>query len=149
MYASVYGCILHTTWTHTTHNYTHPEHIFIHINRGTEPSCPIYVQQNTYNLASVARSQTKILLAMDILCCLETWRKSRETQWEPAISSPGFQGKTRRTAQGIPHDTCVTPYHYLWGGRGVKWIPASCSKETGGGNWFMVLLLASVINHRH
>lgn len=133
----MYGCILHTTWTHTTHNYMHPEHILIRINRRTKPSCPIYVQQNTYNPVSRAYSQTKILLTMDILCCLETWPNRRETRCQLAISSPGFQGKTRTTAQDIPHDTCVTPYHRnrsLQGGRGVKWMPASCSKETGGGD---------------
>jgi len=82
------------------------------------------------------------LLTVGILCCLETWPNSAETPHQSAISSPGFQGKTCTTAQDIPQETCVTLYHqdhYLRAGRGVKWTSASLSKETGGGNGFMVL----------
>lgn len=112
---------------HAQHNYLHPIHVFIPINRGTKPSCPIYVLETLCNPAARDHCQTKILLTYGrILLPWDVVQQHRDTT--PARNIP--PRNSRQVQQ--PRTSHLTPCpwnHYLPGVRGVKWITAPCSKE--------------------
>lgn len=130
----MYGCILPTTWTHTTHNYMCPKHIFIRINRGTKPSCPICVQQNIYNPILRAHCLTKISLTLDLpLMPRDLAQQLRDTTSTITIQ-PWISRKDTLQQLRISRMTAYRRCRSLRGGKGVKRTPASCSRTTRGEN---------------